>query len=118
MAKHILVLMEDEYEGMMLIRGLEAAQFYAKSTYEDSPDIIVLDSNYRGPAVLRTLQDIERKFRSTSIPVILMGPSPSGDIARALKKYGTSKTLRKPCEPKDVVEAIKTIMQRLGKEDD
>jgi len=50
--------------------------------------------------------------------VVLLGPTPLGDIARALKKYGTNKSLRKPCDPKDVIEAIKALFQRLGTGDD
>jgi DNA-binding response OmpR family regulator len=114
MAKHVLVMMEDEYEGMQLVRSLEAAQFYAKTTYEDCPDLIVLDSMYRGPAVLRTLLDLDRKFHTAKLPVVLLGPSPSHDIARLLKKYGSTKSLRKPCDPKDVIEALNGLIQRLG----
>jgi hypothetical protein len=114
MAKHILVLMEDEYEGSQLIRALEAAEFYAKSTYDDCPDLLVLDSTYRGSAVLRTLQELDRKFHVTRLPVVLLGPSPSSDIGKMIKRFGSSKAVPKLSEPKVVIEAMNVLFQRLG----
>ena len=114
MGKHVLVVMQDEYEASQMIRSLKEADFYAKDSYDDPPDLIVLDTSSRNRGAEHILTDIVRKFQASSMPVILLGGAPPGPIERLLLKFNTKMTVRKPFEPRDVIEVVKTLMQRLN----
>ena len=112
MGKNILIVMQDEYAALQLLQSLKEAGFYPRTSCDDSPDLIVLDAQYHGEGAVRTLNEVIAKFHASSIPVILLGSAPSGTVAHLLKKFGTTIGVRKPCEPPDVVEAIKTVLRR------
>jgi len=118
MGKQVLVILQDDYEESQLVRRLREVDYNAKSTFDDPPDLVVMDSAFRGGKAMHYLTEMIKKFQVSTIPVLLLGGSPIGPIEGLLKKFGSSKNLRRPCEPKEVIEAVQALMRRLNKGDD
>ena len=114
MAKRIVVLLADEYASMELVRSLNEAGFHGMTSMDEPPDLIVLDVGFHGEAPVRALHEIETKCHASGIPIIQIGEMPSPKLGEMIRKFGTTKRLKKPADTPMIIKEIKNIFERLG----
>jgi FixJ family two-component response regulator len=87
-----------------------SGEAFLESLESQTPDCIVLDINMPGMSGL----DVQRQLRSVSIaiPAICITSGEDVSLTREALDAGASELLRKPFSNHDLLEAIRTVLDR------
>jgi len=90
---------EDGYQGVQL-------------THKGKPDLIILDLMLPAGGGFTVLQNIKLSMHTRSIPVVVLTASKDSAHKEKAMKFGVDAYLEKPYDSKQLVETIRTLLEK------
>jgi pilus assembly protein CpaE len=101
-----LVFRRANYEVLLAENAEEALQLVA----QHYPDIILMDDMMPGMPGIEACRLIKQNPLTQSIPVVIYSAGPSVLDRKLLREVGASCSLRKPVEPRKIVETVQSLL--------
>ena len=101
-----ILLTNRGYEVEATMSGATALQIIA----EKSPDLLLLDVRLPGMSGFEVCKQLRKNSATKDLPVVFLSAKDSAEDIRYARKVGGNEYIVKPCKSKNVLNAIKGIL--------